>query len=421
MQRQALVVDDSRVARLTLSKLLAPYNLDIVQIASGEEAISYLNSDNVNPDVIFMDVTMQGLDGLETTKKIKENEALSAIPVVMCTGHDTQLDNNNAMAAGAIAALTKPPQRKMLDDIMMKIESREPTVEAVQVEHHDLEIEISSVMSAQQMDTTPSTKDDDILARLEQQWLPKIKTSLYERVGDMTRRISAETVSGIMANQLSHSTPGIQDTSQLEIDISAKVESELLPKIQQTIQAAVEDFSRQIMLDSLDESVASEMKRVLPALKEQLKDQTKLATIEVAQQTAQQMIDDSVESAVQFAIDDYDLPAKATATLEKQGQEWLTQQEQYISQLASQQVEQNLSPLVAQYLDMNLAEKINSHLAEVEAEKPKEEEDESKSLLAVQMEELTKKVSFLKETVMVLSIVVVGAVAIALLQNSGLL
>ncbi len=421
MQRQALVVDDSRVARLTLSKLLAPYDLDIVQIASGEEAISYLNSGTNRPDIIFMDVTMQGLDGLETTKKIKENEALSAIPVVMCTGHDTQLDQDNAMAVGAIAALTKPPKQEILDDIMMKIESQVSTVEEVPVAQVEPEIEISSVMSVQQEPEISSVSDDDVISRLEQQWLPKIKASLDEQVGDMARRISAETVSGIMENQSQHVSLSGEERSQLESDISARVERELLPKLLPIIQDTVEDFNRQIIVDSLDSSIESAMKRVLPSLKEQLKEHTKLAAIEIAQQTSQQMMDDAVESAVHFALDDYDLPAKATVTLEKQGEIWLTQQEHYISQLVSQKIEQDFSPLVTQYLDMNLADKINAHLAKLEAEKPKEEEDETKSLLAVQMEELTKKVSFLKETVMVLSIAVVGVVAVALLQNSGIL
>ncbi len=429
MQRQALVVDDSRVARLTLSKLLAPYDLDIVQIASGEEALSYLNAGNENPDIIFMDVTMQGLDGLETTKKIKENETLRAIPVVMCTGHDTQGDQDNALAVGAIAALTKPPQREILAEIMNKIERRadvedKPAEERV--------AQISSVMAPvleppPETSTAPLIIDDVVIARLEQEWLPGIQKSIYEQVGDVTRRIVAETVKGIMANQAQNTVHAPRDDSQLEAAISANIERGLLPKIQQTIQERVEDVSRQIVLDSMETSIASHLATLLPSFKEQLKEQTKQSTVEVAQQTAQKMIDDSVESAVQFAIDDVDLPSKAKAALEQQGNAWLDGQEPRISLIVSQQVEQNVPPLIAQYLDMNLAEKITAHFTDPdpdldpETDKSEEKEDEPDSLVMIQLDELTKKVSFLKEVVMVLSVVVVAMVGVALFLNAGIL
>ncbi|PHS24207.1 MAG: hypothetical protein COA83_08495 [Methylophaga sp.] len=405
MQRQALVVDDSRVARLTLSKLLAPYDLDIIQIASGEEALSYLNAGNDNPDIIFMDVTMQGLDGLETTKKIKENEALNNIPVVMCTGHDTQNDKDNALAVGAIAALTKPPQKEILAEIMFRIGSRTDVKDK----------------PAAETNTASLIMDDVVIARLEQEWLPGIQKSIYEQVGDVTRRVATDTVKGIMANQLQTAPQAPHDDSQLEAKISANIERGLSVKIQQSVQETVEYVSRQIVLDSMEASIASHLANLLPSLKEQLKDQTKQATVEVARQTAQQMIDDSVESAVQFAIDDFDFPSKAMAILEQQGNVWIEKQEARISLVASQQVEQNVSPLTAQYLDMNLAEKINVHLAELEAEKPEEKEDETTSLVMIQLDELTKKVSFLKEVVMVLSVVVVSMVGIALFLNAGIL
>ena len=420
MQRQALVVDDSRVARLTLSKLLAPYDLDIVQIASGEEALSYLNAGNVNPDIIFMDVTMQGLDGLETTKKIKENQALNSIPVVMCTGHETQSDQSNALAVGAIAALTKPPQKDILAEIMSQIESR---IDVEDKPAEELVAQISSVMVAEpeavaETSTAPLIVNDDVvIARLEQEWLPGIQKSIYEQVGDVTRRIAAETVRGIMDNQLQMAPQAPHDDSQLETKITANIEQALLPKVKQT----VEDVSRQIVLDSMETSIASHLANLLPSLREQLKDQTKQATVEVAQQTAQQMIDDSAESAVQFAIDDFDLTSKANTTLEQQGKLWLEQQEQHISLVVNQQVEQNVSPLTAQYLDMNLAEKITGHLADLETKKPKEKEDETNSLVMLQLDELTKKVSFLKEVVMVLSVVVVSVVGIALFLSAGIL
>ncbi len=414
MQKQALVVDDSRVARLTLSKLLAPYDLDIVQISSGEEALSYLHANSVRPDIIFMDVVMGGLDGLETTKKIKENENFNTIPVVMCTGNDTQSDQNNALAAGAIAALSKPPKQNSLAEIMAQLEGDaevldEQIAESV-MQQPSVNPEINIAMPA---------LNDNLITQLEQQWLPKIRTSIEERVGDITRRVATETAKGVLFNQ-ALSSPQMADNSDLSDQIAEIIERDFLPKIQQTTRAVAESLSRQIVLESMETAIASHMTGLLPSLKEQLKQQTKQGTIEVAQQAAQKMIDDSAESAVQFAIDDLDLPAKALLTLERQGEAWLTKQEQHISLIASQQLEQNIAPLIAQYLDVNLAEKVVAHLAEIEAQKPKEENKELSGLI-FQFEELTKKVSFLKEVVIVLSVVVVAVVGVALFLNAGIL
>lgn len=121
MQKTAIVVDDSRVARMTLKKLLITANFEVVEFGSGEEVLNYLESIPTNPDVIFMDVMMNGMDGLTATKKLKQNPKLSSIPVVMCTGNDTAEDRQKALEAGAITALTKPPVAEALADIVTQI------------------------------------------------------------------------------------------------------------------------------------------------------------------------------------------------------------------------------------------------------------------------------------------------------------
>ena len=82
--KSALLVDDSKVARFALSKLLEKLNLKVDMVSSGEEALTFLKN-NTNPDVIFMDHLMPGMNGVDATKEIKMNSATSEIPVIMCT------------------------------------------------------------------------------------------------------------------------------------------------------------------------------------------------------------------------------------------------------------------------------------------------------------------------------------------------
>lgn len=121
MQKIALVVDDSRVARMTLSKLLVAHDLEVVELGSGEEALAYLKGEDVKPDIIFMDVMMGGMDGLTATQQIKADENLKHIPVVVCTGHDTDADRAKSQEVGAVATLTKPPEAEALEAIIAEL------------------------------------------------------------------------------------------------------------------------------------------------------------------------------------------------------------------------------------------------------------------------------------------------------------
>nr|MDQ2697014.1 response regulator [Pseudomonadota bacterium] len=80
--KTALVVDDSRVARLTLSKLLKERGIDVTQAGSAREALEHLK--HHRPDVVFMDFMMPDMDGLEATRHISENPVTAQIPVIIC-------------------------------------------------------------------------------------------------------------------------------------------------------------------------------------------------------------------------------------------------------------------------------------------------------------------------------------------------
>jgi CheY-like chemotaxis protein len=67
----ALIVDDSKTARLMLHRMLDKLHIPTAMVESGEEALEYLK--NNRPDVIFMDHMMPGMDGFEAVKAIKSD------------------------------------------------------------------------------------------------------------------------------------------------------------------------------------------------------------------------------------------------------------------------------------------------------------------------------------------------------------
>lgn len=115
--KNALLVDDSKVARFALSKLLENRDMDVSMAGSAEEALDFLNGSQ-RPDVIFMDHLMPGMNGVEATKAIKRNPATASIPVVMCTSKKSDDFMQEARGYGVYNILTKPPQSDGLDSIL---------------------------------------------------------------------------------------------------------------------------------------------------------------------------------------------------------------------------------------------------------------------------------------------------------------
>ena len=103
--KRALIVDDSKSARLFLARVLEKYDIDVDSAESAEAAINYLTSNR--PDVIFMDHLMPGMDGLQAVQHIKNDPRTATIPIMMYTSQEGELYLGQARALGAIGVLPK--------------------------------------------------------------------------------------------------------------------------------------------------------------------------------------------------------------------------------------------------------------------------------------------------------------------------
>ena len=118
--KRALVVDDSRAARMSLKSLLSEYDLDVELTPSGEQALEFLKHQSV--DVIFMDHTMPGMDGLEAVAAIKANPRTATIPVMMYTTREGEVYVGQARALGAVGVLPKNVQPHQLFEMLLKLD-----------------------------------------------------------------------------------------------------------------------------------------------------------------------------------------------------------------------------------------------------------------------------------------------------------
>lgn len=118
--KSALLVDDSKVARFALSKLLEKIDLKVDMVGSAEEALEFLNQQN-RPDVIFMDHLMPGMNGVEATRHIKSNPATCAIPIIMCTSKKSDEFTDDARELGIYDVLTKPAENTRVTELIQQL------------------------------------------------------------------------------------------------------------------------------------------------------------------------------------------------------------------------------------------------------------------------------------------------------------
>ena len=116
---KALVVDDSKVGRLTMQKKLEAFGVGVHLAESGLEALNYLEQHR--PDMIFMDHMMPDLDGFEATRRIKAAPATRDIPVIIISGSDDEAFVRDARAIGALDAIAKPPANDAIERILVSL------------------------------------------------------------------------------------------------------------------------------------------------------------------------------------------------------------------------------------------------------------------------------------------------------------
>ena len=115
---RVLIVDDDPVNRMVVAHMVDLLGWDDVAVESGFEALALLETERF--DLIFMDCQMPGMDGLETTRRIRGNADCGDTTIVALTAHAMLGDRERCLAAGANDYLTKPVTVETIDDALRK-------------------------------------------------------------------------------------------------------------------------------------------------------------------------------------------------------------------------------------------------------------------------------------------------------------
>ena len=116
-KHKILLVDDNNINRRVMGELLKGMMLDVTEAKDGFHAIEIVKEQHFS--MILMDILMPGLDGFETTRRIRELEGVSgSIPIIAVTANDAASTKEKAIEYGMNGVLEKPLKKNELEKLL---------------------------------------------------------------------------------------------------------------------------------------------------------------------------------------------------------------------------------------------------------------------------------------------------------------
>ena len=111
VNRPILVVEDDEVDAMSIKRAFKDVDitgrLDIV--CNGEEALNYINSEEkANPGIIFLDLNMPRMNGIEFLKAVNSGNLLQKIPIIVMSTSDTEYEKEECFNLNAAGYMVKP-------------------------------------------------------------------------------------------------------------------------------------------------------------------------------------------------------------------------------------------------------------------------------------------------------------------------
>lgn len=120
MLKKVLVVDDSALIHQMYKMVLMRYRCEIVDAMNGQDGLDKL-AKHTDINLILLDINMPVMNGIEFIKKVKAEDAYSAIPILMVSTEGKEEDTMRGLALGAKGYIKKPFQPSALHAAIEKI------------------------------------------------------------------------------------------------------------------------------------------------------------------------------------------------------------------------------------------------------------------------------------------------------------
>jgi len=117
MSAKILTVDDAIYMRAMLKKILDSQGYEILEAGDGQAGVAAYQAEK--PDLVLMDITMPGMDGITATKQIVEGDP--AAKVVICSALGQQAMVLEAVKAGASEYVVKPFEPEQVIEVVQRV------------------------------------------------------------------------------------------------------------------------------------------------------------------------------------------------------------------------------------------------------------------------------------------------------------
>ncbi|KKJ00541.1 response regulator receiver protein [Prochlorothrix hollandica PCC 9006 = CALU 1027] len=227
-----LVVDDSRSNRAFLRDMLRSAGYQVINAATGEEALDLLQADDAHeiwPDLILLDVILPGIDGFETCRRLKARKETQDIFVVFMTSLTETTDKVKGLSLGAVDYITKPLQP---EEVKARISVH------LQLRH------LTKTLEQQVIDRTADLQQAvDNLKRMQMQLIQSEKMSaLGQLVSGVAHEINNPV--GCVAGNIKPAQGYVQDLLEI-IDLLLAQPSEPSAEVSQLLEDLDFDFIRE--------------------------------------------------------------------------------------------------------------------------------------------------------------------------------
>ena len=119
MSSKILTIDDSKMVRMIVAKTFEKFDCEVVNAADGVEGVEVASREK--PDLIFLDITMPIMDGLDTLEKIRNHPGIGATPVIMLTAESDGERLGRADKLKVSGYIAKPFKGEQLIEITSKV------------------------------------------------------------------------------------------------------------------------------------------------------------------------------------------------------------------------------------------------------------------------------------------------------------
>ena len=105
-QTRILIAEDFDDNRVALKLMLQLAGFSVLEARDGTQAVEIARREK--PDLVLMDISLPGLDGLEATRQLRADAAFGQLPIIIISAYDDQGKLDQAQAAGGSDYLSKP-------------------------------------------------------------------------------------------------------------------------------------------------------------------------------------------------------------------------------------------------------------------------------------------------------------------------